>query len=188
MISAHFLFLTGVFRGYCSPSLFNRLLGGLLLPRLLLDCCHCDHLSSSQAHPIFMNLCIAWTSALIMQNKQYATEMRLTWLCAVWKSETRMTATELAFWKKIRTHKRFKTMVFIRTKRNKYIFGVIHFIKLQNDTYKTAIKQWKQRKMRWRAKPLICFWLSCAAFVSNIAQPKTGKWFSSPLYFSFFTI
>ena len=35
---------------------------------------------------------------------------------------------------KIQTHKRFKRMLFIRTKHNLQIFGVIHFIKLQNNT------------------------------------------------------
>ena len=32
----------------------------------------------------------------------------------------------------IQTHKRFKIMLFIRTKHNMQIFGVISFIKLQN--------------------------------------------------------
>ena len=36
---------------------------------------------------------------------------------------------------KIQTHKRFKMMLFIRTKHNMWILGVIPFIKLQNDTY-----------------------------------------------------
>ena len=35
---------------------------------------------------------------------------------------------------KIQTHKRFKLMLFIRTKRNMRSFGIIPFIKLQNDT------------------------------------------------------
>ena len=35
---------------------------------------------------------------------------------------------------KIQTHKRLKGMPFIRTKHNMWIFGVIPFIKLQNDT------------------------------------------------------
>ena len=34
----------------------------------------------------------------------------------------------------IQTHERFKGMLFIRTKHNMPIFGVTHFIKLQNDT------------------------------------------------------
>ena len=34
---------------------------------------------------------------------------------------------------KIQTHKKFKGTLFIRTKHNKRIFGVIPFIKLQND-------------------------------------------------------
>ena len=47
------------------------------------------------------------------------------------KSETRMTASVL---NKIQTHKRLKGTVFIRTTHNVQIFGVIPFIKLQNDT------------------------------------------------------
>ena len=34
----------------------------------------------------------------------------------------------------IQTHKRLKRTLFIRTKHNMQIFGVIPFIKLQNDT------------------------------------------------------
>ena len=34
----------------------------------------------------------------------------------------------------IQTYKRFKRMLFIRTKHNMPIFGVIPFIKLENDT------------------------------------------------------
>ena len=34
----------------------------------------------------------------------------------------------------MQTHKRYKTTLFIRTKHNKRIFGVILFMKLQNDT------------------------------------------------------
>ena len=34
----------------------------------------------------------------------------------------------------IQTHTGFKRTLFIRTKHNLYIFGVIPFIKLQNDT------------------------------------------------------
>ena len=35
---------------------------------------------------------------------------------------------------KIQTHERFVITLFIRTKNNMLIFGVIPFIKLQNDT------------------------------------------------------
>ena len=35
---------------------------------------------------------------------------------------------------KFQTHKRFKRRLFIRTKYNMRIFGIIPFIKLQNDT------------------------------------------------------
>ena len=38
----------------------------------------------------------------------------------------------LYFW--IQTHERFKIMLYIRTKHNMPIFGVIPFIKLQDDT------------------------------------------------------
>ena len=43
---------------------------------------------------------------------------------------------------KIQTHKSLKRTLFIRTKHNIRIFGVISFIKLQNDTY-TRIKRLK---------------------------------------------
>jgi len=36
---------------------------------------------------------------------------------------------------KIPIHKRFKITLFIRTKHNLRIFGIIRFIKLQNDTF-----------------------------------------------------
>ena len=39
---------------------------------------------------------------------------------------------------KIQTHKRFKRTVFIRTRQNQQIFGVIPFVKLQKDTWTTA--------------------------------------------------
>ena len=51
----------------------------------------------------------------------------------------------LAFWNKIKTHKRFKRMLFIQTKHNMQIFRVIPFIKLQNDT-ETTVKWWKTMK------------------------------------------
>ena len=35
---------------------------------------------------------------------------------------------------KVQTHKMFKRTLFIRTKHNMQMFGVIAFIKLQNDT------------------------------------------------------
>ena len=38
----------------------------------------------------------------------------------------------------VQTHKRFKRTLFIRTKHNMYIFGVIPSTKLQNDTYTTV--------------------------------------------------
>ena len=40
----------------------------------------------------------------------------------------------VCFWFKIKTHKRFKRTLFIMTKHNQQIFGLIPFIKLQNDT------------------------------------------------------
>ena len=60
---------------------------------------------------------------------------------------------------KTQTHKRFRRTLFIRTKHNIQIFGVIPFIKLQN-----KVKWWK---MRWRAKPLIHFWSSYVVFMSS---------------------
>ena len=53
--------------------------------------------------------------------------------------------------------------MLIRTKHSMRIFGVIPFIKLQNDTWTTA-KRWK---MRCRTKTLLCFWLSYVVFVSS---------------------
>jgi len=39
---------------------------------------------------------------------------------------------------KIQTYKRFKRTLFIRTRQNQQMFGVIPFVKLQNDTLTTA--------------------------------------------------
>ena len=50
-------------------------------------------------------------------------------------SETRMTAR---FKNRIQTHKRLKRTLFIRTKHNMQILGVIPFFKLQNNTYTTV--------------------------------------------------
>ena len=47
------------------------------------------------------------------------------------KSDARFTASVL---KQDQTHERFRRMLFIRTKHNMRIVGVIPFIKLQNDT------------------------------------------------------
>ena len=47
--------------------------------------------------------------------------------------------------RKIQTHKRLKRTLFIRTKHNMRMFGVIPFIKLQNDT-STTVKGWKTMK------------------------------------------
>ena len=58
----------------------------------------------------------------------------------------------------IQTHKRFKITLFIRTKHNMRIFGIILFIKLQNDAEQlNGEKRWK---MSCRANPFIFFWLS----------------------------
>ena len=43
---------------------------------------------------------------------------------------------------KVKTHKRFKRTLFIRTKHNMPIFEVISIMKLQNDTL-TTVKRWK---------------------------------------------
>ena len=53
----------------------------------------------------------------------------------------------------IKTQKRFKWTLFIRTKWNMQIFTVINPLYQATKRYLT-IKRWK---MRWRAKPLICF-------------------------------
>ena len=70
---------------------------------------------------------------------------------------------------KIQTPKRFKGTLFIGTKQNQQIFGVMPFVKLQNDTEQlNGQKRWQ---MKWQAKPLICFWLamsfSCPVFSSH---------------------
>ena len=39
---------------------------------------------------------------------------------------------------KIQTHKGFKRMLFIKTRQNQNISGVISFVKLQNDTWTTS--------------------------------------------------
>ena len=70
-------------------------------------------------------------------------------------------------WREIQTHKRFKGTLFIRTKHNLQILGVIPFDKLQNNTW-TTVKWEKRWKMRWRAEPLIGFRLSCVVFLSRI--------------------
>ena len=45
------------------------------------------------------------------------------------------------------------------------IFREIPFIKVQNNTQQlNGEKQWK---MRWRAKPVTCVWLSYVVFVSS---------------------
>ena len=48
---------------------------------------------------------------------------------------------------KIQTHKRSKRTLFIRTRQNQQIFGVISFVQLQNDTLTTA-KLSKTKKMK----------------------------------------
>ena len=58
---------------------------------------------------------------------------------------------------------RLKRRLFVRTNHNMRIFGVIPFIKLQNDT-ETTVKRWK---IICRTRTLICFWLSHAVFVSS---------------------
>ena len=65
-------------------------------------------------------------------NKKYTTKN---------KSETRMTASIL----KEQTCKRLKRMLFILIKHNMWIFRVIAFFKLQNNT-QTTVKWWKMRQ------------------------------------------
>ena len=74
----------------------------------------------------------------------------------------------------------------IRTKHNVQIFRVILFIKLQNDTKITIEKHGeKQWKMRWRAHPLICLWLSYIAMLFScpvlgmVSKSTQGKVWSS---------
>ena len=66
---------------------------------------------------------------------------------------------------KIQTHERFKRMIFVRKKCNMQIFGIILFIKLQNNN--KTIKWWK---MRHRTRTLICFWLTYVVFVCLCRQ------------------
>ena len=65
----------------------------------------------------------------------------------IWKSLKRQLRDEKLKHLRIQMqiHKRFKRTLLIRIKPNMRIFGVIPFIKLQNDTY-TTIKQWKTMK------------------------------------------
>ena len=53
----------------------------------------------------------------------------------------------------LQTHTRFKGTLFLRTKHNMRIFGVIPFIKLKKR------RSEKPPKMRWGAKSLMCFCL-----------------------------
>ena len=54
-----------------------------------------------------------------------------------------------------------------------HIFGVIPFIKLQND--KQQLNGEKQWKIRWRAKLLICFWFSYVVFMPS-AWKNQVRW------------
>ena len=65
-------------------------------------------------------------------------------------------------------------MLFIRSKHNIWIFRVVCFIRLQNDTW-TTVKRWE---MRCRTKTVICFWLSYVVFMSSAWKKvyKDWKW------------
>ena len=45
---------------------------------------------------------------------------------------TKISKSEI--WKKIQTHKRFKRTLFPGTRQSQPIFGIIPFVKLQNDS------------------------------------------------------
>ena len=78
------------------------------------------------------------------------------------KYETVMTANVL---NKIQTHQRFKRTLFIKTKHNMRIFGVINFIKLQLKGHLTVKRVYS---------------LPSSGHENNIAQPQTkDKCFSS---------
>ena len=91
----------------------------------------------------------------------------------------------------IQTHKRFKRTLFTTTKHNVRTFGVIPFIKLQNDIWTTVTvkndEKWDGELSHWS----IFGWtrlfsspdghsniLPKIGQENNIAQPKTDKWFA----------
>ena len=54
----------------------------------------------------------------------------------------------------VQTHRRFRITLFIRTKNNMRIFGVMPFIELQT-TLKQQLNSEKNMKIRWTAKRVI---------------------------------
>ena len=69
----------------------------------------------------------------------------------------------------IYTHTRFKRTLFIRTRQKQQTFGVVPFVKLQNDTSTAAkrskmIPPKKKKKMKWTAKSPICFLVELRCF------------------------
>ena len=59
--------------------------------------------------------------------------------------------------------KNLKRTLFIGTKHDTRIIGIIPFIKLQNDTTVKKDEKWDGDLIQ----PLICFWLSEVVFVSS---------------------
>ena len=84
-----------------------------------------------------------------------------------------------------KTRKRFKTTLFIRTRQNQQIFGVIPL-----SSYSTTLNQHlngQKRKMNWKAKPLICFWFSCVVFLSS-AWKNVGMTMTSDRFYFYFLL
>ena len=86
---------------------------------------------------------------------------------------------------KTQTHKRFERTLFIRTKYNMQIFRVTPL-----SSYRPTLKQQlnvKLWKMRWGAKPFICFCLvQCFKNSSKHCQAHSSVFFSS--FFLFFSL
>ena len=80
--------------------------------------------------------------------------------------------------------KGWKERYLLGQKHNLLIFGVVLFIKLQNDTL-TTVKRWKPMKNEIKAN-VSCNILPSTRQENNTAQPKTNKWFSFSSHFSLF--
>ena len=79
-------------------------------------------------------LCSSWTIHTILHPSIFF------WYEIIWSEQVTAWFPPffLALDPKIQTHKRFQRTLFIRTKHSMQIFGVIPFVKLQNDTQTTV--------------------------------------------------